>query len=55
MLAGMIFNIDVIFKGKDNNDQLTKIAKILGTKELFDYLDKYDIKMKSIYDGILAK
>ena len=43
MLAGMIFQKEPFFQGKDNDDQLDKIAKVLGTEQLFDYLEKYNI------------
>jgi len=43
MFAGMIFRKEPFFHGHDNHDQLVKIAKILGTDELFAYLDKYGI------------
>ena len=29
------------FHGHDNYDQLVKIAKVLGTEDLFHYLDTY--------------
>ena len=41
MFAGMIFQKEPFFQGKDNYDQLVKIAKVLGTEELFAYIDKY--------------
>jgi casein kinase II subunit alpha len=31
MFAGMIFQKEPFFQGKDNYDQLVKIAKVLGT------------------------
>jgi hypothetical protein len=37
MLAGMIFQIDPFFKGKDNPNQLVKIVKVLGGKKFKDY------------------
>lgn len=42
MLAGMVFQKEPFFQGQDNYDQLVKIAKVLGTDGLFEYLDKYD-------------
>lgn len=39
----MIFMKEPMFKGKDNQDQLVAIAKILGTDELFSYLKTYGI------------
>jgi len=43
MVAGMIFQQDPFFPGKDNSDQLVKIVKMLGTDELYEYLKKYGI------------
>lgn len=31
--------------GKDNVDQLVKITNVLGTKDLYAYLDKFKIKL----------
>ena len=44
MFAGMIFRKEPFFHGHDNYDQLVKIVKVLGTDELFDYLDKCDTR-----------
>ncbi|KAJ6841916.1 casein kinase II subunit alpha-2-like [Iris pallida] len=41
MFAGMIFRKEPFFHGQDNYDQLVKIAKVLGTEDLFAYLRKY--------------
>ena len=43
MLASMIFRKEPFFHGHDNYDQLVRIAKVLGTEELFEYLDKYQV------------
>ena len=40
MLASMIFRKEPFFHGHDNYDQLVRIAKVLGTEDLYDYLDK---------------
>merc|ERR1712193_573505 len=40
MFASMIFRKEPFFHGNSNSDQLVKIAKVLGTEDLFDYLDK---------------
>ncbi|KAF9964410.1 Casein kinase II subunit alpha' [Mortierella alpina] len=45
MLAGLIFQKDPFFRGQDNNDQLIKIARVLGTEELYIYLEKYSLKL----------
>ena len=38
MLASMIFRKEPFFHGHDNYDQLVRIAKVLGTEELYEYL-----------------
>jgi casein kinase II subunit alpha len=55
MFASMIFRKEPFFHGQSNSDQLVKIAKVLGTAELFDYLDKYDIELDPQYDDILGR
>ena len=44
VLAGMIFIIHPFFHGRDNVDQLTKIAKVLGSKAIWDYIAQYQIR-----------
>ncbi|EME26414.1 cyclin-dependent serine/threonine protein kinase [Galdieria sulphuraria] len=46
MLAGIIFRKEPFFLGHDNQNQLVKIAKILGTADLYAYLDKYCIRIE---------
>ena len=41
----MIFRKEPFFHGHDNYDQLVRIAKVLGTEELYEYLDKYQIEL----------
>lgn len=55
MFASMIFRKEPFFHGNSNSDQLVKIAKVLGTEELFEYLDKYDIELDPQYDDILSR
>jgi casein kinase II subunit alpha len=40
-----IFMKDPFFMGSSNEDQLNEIAKVLGTKDLMDYLKKYKLKL----------
>lgn len=54
MFAGMIFKKEPFFHGQDNYDQLVRISKVLGTDELFDYLDKYDLDLDPQFDGLLT-
>ena len=55
VMATMIFRKDPFFHGQDNYDQLVKIAKVLGTDDLFAYLKKYNIKLDSNYDKIMGR
>lgn len=55
MFASMIFRKEPFFHGNSNSDQLVKIAKVLGTDELFEYLDRYDIELDAQYDDILSR
>lgn len=55
MLASMIFRKEPFFHGHDNYDQLIRIAKVLGTDELFEYIDKYQIEMDSRFSDILGR
>lgn len=50
-----IFRKEPFFHGHDNYDQLVKIAKVLGTNELFDYLDKYTLELDPHFDGLLGR
>ncbi|KAG1664049.1 hypothetical protein FOA52_010469 [Chlamydomonas sp. UWO 241] len=45
MLAAMIFKREPFFCGLDNTDQLVRIARVLGTNSLYDYLDTYGIEL----------
>ena len=55
MFAGMIFRKEPFFVGRDNWDQLVKIAKVLGTNDLIKYLEKYDLTLDSHFDGIMGR
>ncbi|RAL46691.1 hypothetical protein DM860_004970 [Cuscuta australis] len=45
MFAGMIFRKEPFFYGQNNEDQLVKIAEVLGTEELNAYLHKYHLEL----------
>ncbi|XP_066140024.1 casein kinase II subunit alpha-like isoform X2 [Euwallacea fornicatus] len=47
VFASMLFRKDPFFHGNDNQDQLFRIVKILGTSELISYLKKYNIHLDS--------
>lgn len=50
-----IFKKEPFFYGADNQDQLVKIAKVLGTEELHKYLKKYELTLDPGYNKILGK
>jgi len=50
-----IFRKEPFFHGHDNYDQLVKITKVLGTDELYAYIDKYNIRLDVQYDEILGR
>jgi len=54
MFAGMIFKKEPFFQGSDNYDQLVKIAKVLGTDDLFAYIDKYGLTLDNHYDDLIG-
>ncbi|KAL9940997.1 hypothetical protein V8E36_000485 [Tilletia maclaganii] len=55
MYASMIFRKEPFFHGQDNYDQLVKIARVLGTDDLYNYLEKYDIELDPQYNEMLAR
>ncbi|CAN8073514.1 unnamed protein product [Agarophyton chilense] len=54
MFAGMIFRKEPFFHGHDNQDQLVKIAKVLGTKDLQDYLTKYGLQLDENFTAMIG-
>lgn len=44
-MANMMFQKDPMFKGADNDDQLIKIAEIMGVDDLRDYLNTYKLQV----------
>ena len=55
LTLNQIFRKEPFFHGHDNYDQLVKISKVLGTDDLYAYLDKYDIELDAQYDDILSR
>ncbi|KAG6869169.1 hypothetical protein C0993_012268 [Termitomyces sp. T159_Od127] len=55
MFASMIFRKEPFFHGHDNYDQLVKITKVLGTDELFAYLEKYNIRLDAQYNELIGR
>jgi len=54
MFAALIFRKDPFFCGHDNYDQLVKIARVLGTEELYDYLNKYGIELDPQLEDLIG-
>ena len=54
MFAAMIFRKDPFFCGHDNYDQLVKIARVLGTDDLYDYLEKYGIDLDPQLEALIG-
>lgn len=53
-MAGLIFQREPMFKGRDNTDQLIQIIKILGSNDFTDYITKYKIDLGVEYDGLIG-
>lgn len=54
MFAGMIFRKEPFFHGHDNQDQLVKIARVLGTDDLQDYLTKYGLQLDQNFRAMVG-
>lgn len=54
MFAAMIFRKDPFFCGHDNYDQLVKIARVLGTDSLYEYLGKYGIEIDAQLENLIG-
>ncbi|XP_052229917.1 casein kinase II subunit alpha isoform X3 [Dreissena polymorpha] len=55
MFASMIFRKEPFFHGHDNYDQLVRIAKVLGTDDLYAYIEKYQIDLDPRFNDILGR
>lgn len=51
----MIFMKEPFFHGHDNMDQLVKIAKVLGTNELYRYLSKFEIELDPQLEAMVGR
>lgn len=52
MLASIVFKREPFFHGKSNTDQLVQIVRVLGTDDLYKYLDKYNISLGTEYEDL---
>jgi len=55
MLASMIFQQDPFFRGHDNYDQLVRIARVLGTEKLDEYIKHYNIELDTRFNDLLGR
>ncbi|OON22836.1 kinase domain protein, partial [Opisthorchis viverrini] len=55
VFASMILRREPFFHGHDNYNQLVRITRVLGTDELFQYLNKYDIKLDARFSELIDR
>ena len=48
-MAGMLFQKEPFFKGSDNDDQLIRIAKVIGADDIRAYVERFDHVQLSDY------
>lgn len=46
---------DLQFHGSSNTDQLVRIARVLGSQGLHDYLETYEMSMPQEFTGLIPK
>ncbi|XP_055986215.1 casein kinase II subunit alpha-like [Sorex fumeus] len=54
ILASMIFRKEPFFCGCDKYDQLLRIVSVLGTADLYDYVEKYKIELDQYLHVLLG-
>lgn len=52
MLASIVFKKEPFFHGKLNTDQLVQIVRVLGSDNLHDYLQKYNLTLSEEYEDL---
>lgn len=52
ILASLVFIKEPFFHGKSNTDQLVQIVRVLGSKSLNEYLEKYQLTLSDEYDDL---
>ena len=55
LTLSQVFQREHFFRGSDNDDQLLKIMRTLGTDLFDDYLRKYSIHFETDHAGLLEK
>ncbi|GAA6026088.1 hypothetical protein JCM8202_002516 [Rhodotorula sphaerocarpa] len=54
-MGTMVFRRDPLFHGTSNEDQLVKIARVLGTDDLWRYLDRYNLELDSEFETQIGR
>lgn len=52
MLALIVFKKEPFFHGKSNTDQLVQIVRVLGSDDLHNYLQKYNLTLSEEYEDL---
>ena len=55
ILAGLLLRREPFFRGKDNADQLAKVAAVLGTDDLVMYMRRYGLPVTADIRGIIER
>ena len=55
MLAAIIFRKEPFFYGSDNRNQLVRIARVLGTDDLWAYLEKYGLVLDAQFCSLIGE
>lgn len=50
-----MFRKEHFFRGRDNEDQLFRIVKVLGNDDFERYLQKYDLHIRVTNPGLLER
>ncbi len=53
MIGGLIFMKEPFFKGTSNENQLEKIADVLGSRDLTAYISRYEVPVKKFMADIM--
>eukprot|EP01132_Coremiostelium_polycephalum_P005028 gene5028-6258_t len=53
LFAGLVLDRDPFFNGENNEDQLLKITKVLGTDDLYRYLKKYGLELSEELEQLI--
>ena len=55
ILAGLLLRREPLFRGKDNVDQLGKIVAVLGSNDLYKYVEKYSLRLSNDLNKVIRK